>query len=79
LKPSSAAVLRLLERHPEGITPFDALAEARCMRLAARVSDLRADGYTIDAELVTSNGKRFARYRLVTGPVQVALFFADAS
>ena len=78
MKPSSAAVLRLLERHPEGITPFDALAEARCMRLAARVSDLRADGYAIAAELVTTNGKRYARYTLVPDSVQVTLFFADA-
>jgi hypothetical protein len=78
MKPSSAAVLDLLRRHPEGITPFDALAEARCMRLAARVSDLRADGYTIDSELVTTNGKRYARYTLVPDPVQVTLFFADA-
>jgi len=76
MKPQTAAVLRLLERGP--VTPLDALAEAQCLRLAARISDLRADGYRIDAELVTVNRKRFARYSLVPDPVQVTLFFADA-
>lgn len=72
MKPSSAAVLRLLERGP--VTPLQALEEAHCLRLAARVSDLKAAGYRIDTELVTVGDKRFARYTLRVEPVQVTLW-----
>jgi hypothetical protein len=34
------------------------------MRLAARISDLRAAGYVIETEMVTVAGRRFARYHL---------------
>ena len=60
-------ILRLLEERPEGITALDALNEAGCFRLAARISDLRAAGNVITSEMVTlTSGKRVARYRLVT-------------
>jgi hypothetical protein len=74
MPPSSAAVLRLLRSHPEGVTPLMALEEARCLRLAARISDLRADGYPIRSELVTKGDKRWARYVLVEQPVQLVAF-----
>lgn len=65
MKPQTRAVLALLERHPEGVTPLDALDEAGSFRLGARVYELKADGYDIETELVrTPNGKRIARYRL---------------
>lgn len=32
------------------------------LRTAARISDLRADGYPISVEMVEINGKRVARY-----------------
>lgn len=76
MKPSSAAVLRLLEHHPDGLTPLMALEEARCFRLAARVSDLRADGYRIRSEWETTNGVRYSRYVLEPSEVQTVLFFA---
>jgi hypothetical protein len=74
VKPSSAAVLAMLRRHPEGVTPLMALEEARCLRLAARISDLRAEGYPIRSELVVKDDKRWARYTLVTKPEQLAAF-----
>jgi len=78
VKPSAASVLRLLRERPDGITPKDAL-EVGCMRLAARVSDLRADGHAIEAELVVLRSGprlvRVARYRLVEAPVQLAAGF----
>jgi hypothetical protein len=68
MKPSSARVLALLRERPAGITPRDAL-EIGCMRLAARVNDLRADGLDIEAELVVLRSGprlvRVARYRLI--------------
>ena len=72
MKPQSRDVLTLLERGP--VTQQDAIREVACFRLAARISDLRAEGYPIVAESVTQNGARFARYRLVTAPVQEALW-----
>ena len=75
MKPQSAAVLALLERHPQsGVTQQQAIAVLSCYRLAARIADLRAEGYPIVAESVTQGGVRFARYRLVTAPVQEALW-----
>jgi hypothetical protein len=73
MKPQSAAILRLLEDHPEGVTQQTAIAEVACYRLAARISDLRADGIAIDAEKVARNGRVFAVYRLVPRDVQVEL------
>jgi hypothetical protein len=59
----------MLEERPDGITALDALRDAGCMRLAARISDLRAAGHDIGSEMVTvGSGKRVARYRL-QGPM----------
>jgi hypothetical protein len=46
------------------ITPLEALEEIGCMRLAARVNDLRRDGHAIRTDLVKRNGKVWARYSL---------------
>jgi hypothetical protein len=70
VKPQSADVYRLLRLHPEGITAQDAIREVACYRLAARIADLRADGITVQAELVGSNGHRYARYRLHEEPAE---------
>lgn len=65
MKPQTRDVLRLLEQHPEGVTPLDALAEVGSFRLGARIWELKRDGYAIATDLVTTpNGKRIARYRL---------------
>ena len=60
-------VLDLLRsRGDRGITAIDALNEVGSFRLAARIADLRADGYTITSTMeTTATGKRIARYRLV--------------
>lgn len=55
-------VLQTLKQGP--ITAMDAI-HFGCYRLAARVKDLREQGYNIHTELcVTDDGKRFARYTL---------------
>jgi hypothetical protein len=65
MKPSTRAVLEMLRRHPEGCTPLDALAEVGSFRLGARVWELKAAGYDVETQLVTTpSGKRIARYRL---------------
>ncbi len=50
------------------LTPLDALEDFGCFRLAARVADLRRDGLDIECSTETTNGKRYARYRLRGAP-----------
>lgn len=56
----------VLERLKEGrsITPLEALSEYGCFRLAAVICELRKDGYGIETEMVTVNGKTYASYTL---------------
>jgi hypothetical protein len=61
----------LSDRGDEGVTPLEALYAIGCMRLAARVYDLRAEGWGIDDDFVkvtARNGRqvRVKRYRLVS-------------
>ena len=51
------------------ITPIDALRDIGCLRLAARISDLRRDGYAIKSRIVSDKGRlgntvHYAAYRL---------------
>lgn len=47
------------------VSPADALAYAGCMRLAARVHDLREQGENvIDRWAEADNGKRWKEYRI---------------
>lgn len=58
-------ILQMLRERENGITPMDALLEAGSMRLAARISDLRAAGHDIERHPYrTANGRRVARYVL---------------
>ena len=45
------------------ITPGYALDKFDCMRLAARISELRGRGHKIETDWIKRNGKRFAKYR----------------
>ncbi len=56
-------ILAHLKKRP--ITPLQALKMYGCFRLAARISDLRGKGHTIETTIIEKDGKRFARYRLV--------------
>ena len=74
MKPGTLEVLALLRARPSGLTAFDALAEVGCFRLAARIGELRADGYDIATETITTgSGKHVARYVIHERPVQLAL------
>lgn len=48
-----------------GITAIEALNEIGCFRLSARIKDLRDEGYDIETEMVSRNGKKFAKYKLI--------------
>lgn len=57
-------ILRLLKQAP--LTPLGALKLAGCMRLSARIYDLKDQGHDIRTDLVKVSGdKRVARYTLV--------------
>lgn len=66
MKPQVALLLAVLrERGDEGLTSLEALRVGCGSRLAARVSDLRAEGYEVSSELVRlDTGARVSRYRL---------------
>lgn len=61
-------ILRHLEDYGS-ITPVDALRDYGCMRLGARIWDLKRMGHHIDMELETGENRygektRYARYTL---------------
>lgn len=52
------------------VSPVEALRDLGCMRLAARISDLKKKGYVIQRDMVSSSNRygdevRYAMYRLV--------------
>jgi len=65
-KPTSqtAQILSIL-KSGRRITMLDALSEVHCARLAARIADLRNEGYDIRTEMIeVESGKRVGQYRL---------------
>ena len=47
------------------LTALTALRQFGCLRLAARIHDLRKGGYTIEQHLLEMKDKHVAEYRLV--------------
>jgi len=45
-------ILRHLKTHKRGITQLDAIQKYGCLRLSARISELRDMGYVIKSEIV---------------------------
>ena len=58
-------ILAYMRKKP--ITPLDALKKFGCLRLAARINDLRDAGHFVRTDIVRKNGKKFARYSLIKG------------
>jgi hypothetical protein len=56
-------ILRYLKTG-RGITPLSALTRFRCMRLAARIEELRDAGIRVTSRMMNRGGKRFACYSL---------------
>ena len=46
------------------ITPISAIKDYHCMRLAARILDLRKDGHDITTTIVHSGDKQWAEYKM---------------
>ena len=49
------------------ITALEALEKFGCLRLAARINDLKNDGHSISTAMVARGDKRVARYQLAKG------------
>ncbi len=47
------------------LTPLDALSLFGCLRLGARIFDLRAEGHAIKSERVVINKKTVAKYSMI--------------
>ena len=56
-------ILAALQKGRE-LSALDALQEFGCIRLAARIYDLKRQGYAIEKRTAVKDGKRFALYRL---------------
>jgi len=56
-------ILNCLKTGP--VTPLGALKLFGCLRLAARIYDLRADGHEIHCERFDVSGKTVGRYTLI--------------
>lgn len=64
----------ILEYMAQGhrISPLEALNKFGCLRLGARIYDLKNEGHNIITEIVSENGKRYARYTLIKMARKVA-------
>jgi len=62
-KSQKQQILEVMEKG-YSITPAEALNWFNCMRLAARIDELRRDGHSIETDLVTKRGVRYAKYTL---------------
>lgn len=67
---------KILEHLKQGntITPMEALNLFGCFRLGARIWDLKDEGYNIVTETEENEGKRYAKYKLITEAKQQSLF-----
>lgn len=55
-------ILKHLEKRP--ITALEALKKYGCLRLAARINDLRRNGHNIVSTMMHFGDKKFAMYQL---------------
>ncbi len=63
MKKSQTEMILSHMRRRGSVTALDAFRMG-CLRLAARINDLRADGYQVVSKRETKRGKTYARYSL---------------
>ena len=63
----SEQILKYLQAG-NALTPLEAMHKFNCLRLGARIYDLRQQGYVINSLMIKDDisGKRYARYSLVS-------------
>ena len=67
VKPSQKAMILDWMLLGHSITPMDALKMFGCLRLGARIADIKGMGYLVHTEMVHDRrtGKRYASYSLI--------------
>jgi len=63
-QPSTTKKIKTWILKGKKITPLEALRKWGCMRLAARIAELRKEGMDIRTTPITRNGKTYAQYHL---------------
>ena len=61
---SQTALIKGWLLNGRSITQMDALNMFGCFRLAARIANIREEGFDIVTDMITVNDKRVANYRL---------------
>jgi hypothetical protein len=61
---SQTALIKGWLLNGRSITQLDALNMFGCFRLAARIANIREEGFEIVTDMITVNDKRVANYRL---------------
>ena len=61
---SQTALIKGWLLNGRSITQLDALNMFGCFRLAARIANIREEGFDIVTDMITINDKRVANYRL---------------
>jgi hypothetical protein len=61
---SQTALIKGWLLNGRSITQIDALNMFGCFRLAARIANIREEGFDIVTDMITVNDKRVANYRL---------------
>lgn len=65
MKPTKHTELILQHIMDNGsITPWEAIAQYNCLRLSARIFDIRELGINIVTEMIQEHNKTYARYHL---------------
>ena len=62
MKKAQTDRIRMYLETGKSLTAMDALVRFNCLRLAARIKNLRDDGVPIKSELVHKDGKKYSRY-----------------
>ena len=58
-------ILQMLrKRTKKGVTAIDAIQQIGCLRLAARINDLRAMGHNIETIMIKNGSRKYAKYIL---------------
>lgn len=63
MKSQNAQILGHLKRG-KSLTPLQALREFNCLRLGARIYDLKESGHNIESTMIEINGKHVAQYAI---------------
>ncbi len=64
MKPTQTDLILRHLRSGQALTPYQALMDMGCLRLAPRILELRQSGVDIKTHMVKRNGKTFAQYSL---------------